>query len=104
MSNSNGLKTTIEEIYRLIAVLRDRPQPTTSADVGLGNVSNMPKASAAQAEEGKSMTTMMTPYTTARAIKAQVVDIDAVESLIDAFYTAFEEGAEKIQTSIDGNG
>lgn len=104
MSDKSGLKPTVEGIYHLLTVLRDRELPTTPSDVGLGNVSNMPKASTGQAEEGKSMTTMMTPYTTAKAIKAQTVDVDAVESLVDAFYTAFEEGTVRIQSSIDRNG
>ena len=103
MSTGN-INAVVKDLQQKVQDLADRELPSQPSDVGLGHVPNMPKASVADAEKGKTNTGFMTPSTTKAAIAAQVVDMDTVTDLVDAFYTAFEDGTTKIQAAIDANG
>lgn len=103
MSQGN-IQEKIKDLYEKLDELAKRSPPSTPSDVGLSHVPNMPKASLNEAREGKSNTGIMTPLMTHEAISAQVTDVDMVNDLIDAIYTALEDGKAKIEAAIESNG
>lgn len=101
-TNEATLKSRIKILGELLVQLRDRDIPSTPADLGLNQGAVAPKASKVQAAEGKSNTAFMTPATTHHAIREQVLDIETLNDLFEAFHDAIEDGTNRIEAMIDG--
>lgn len=94
----NKIQELAKSLYTHVN-FKGNPHGTTATDINLGNLPNYPVATEQEAEEGKSNTTLLTPYLANKLISTQAITSAGIEELVDAMTAAFKEATKEIEQS-----